>query len=227
MTTETNIHTWTEQLLRTMIHADRPGAALLVSQALAEGLAADQVIANVLDPALVQLGILWGRESVSLAQTFLAAKIAEDVLLRCVPGAGVGARPHLGSVVLGNIEDDFHSLGRRIVASFLRAAGWEVHDLGNDVLADQFVDKANEVGAVVVAASAMMQTTALNIRKLRDLIDGQGLSGRLKLAVGGAVFNWRPELVTEVGGDGTAANAAGVDALIRRLQAESVGESQP
>lgn len=222
--TEVNARSWMEQLLSTMINADRPGATALIAKAIAEGLAPERVIVDVLDPALVRLGALWGRESVSLAQTFVAAKIAEDVLLRCLPTVGGTATAQPGVVVLGNIEDDFHSLGRRIVASFLRAAGWEVHDLGNDVLAEQFVEKAIEVGATVVGASAMMQTTALNIRKLRATIDARGLKGRLKLAVGGAVFGWRPELVAEVGGDGTAENASGVDALLRRLHAEVTAE---
>ena len=66
--------------------------------------------------------------------------------------------------------------------------GWQVHDLDNDVPAEQFVNKAIEVGAFVMGASAMTQTTALNIRKLRDLVDSQGLRDRLKLVVGGAVF---------------------------------------
>lgn len=218
--------TWTDQLLNAMVATDRRGAAALVERIIQEGSAPDRVITDVLEPALVRVGLLWGRESVSLAQTFVAAKIAEDVLLRCLPEVGTAA-PHKSPVVIGNIEDDFHSLGRRIVATFLRAAGWEVHDLGNDVPAEQFVDRALEVQAVVVGASAMMQTTALNIRKLRAVIDARGLQDRLKLAVGGAVFNWRPELVAEVGGDGTAANAAGVDALLRRLQSEARGAPQP
>ncbi|NLF92562.1 MAG: hypothetical protein GX564_01635 [Oligosphaeraceae bacterium] len=160
--------------------------------------------------------------TVSLTQTFVASKIAEDVLLRCV------SKPEENNlrgtpVVIGNIEDDFHSLGRRIVGSFLRATGWEVHDLGNDVTAEQFVDKAIDVGASVVGVSAMMQTTALNIRKLRNLIDIRKLNHQLKLAVGGAVFNWRPELVAEVGGDGTARNATGVDALFQSLRDAAKG----
>jgi methanogenic corrinoid protein MtbC1 len=220
---EVNLRLWTDQLLKAMISTDRPGAARVIDQALADGLASERIIADILDPALVQLDRLWGQESVSLAQTFVAAKIAEDVLLRCVPKVRTSP-PHNTPVVIGNIEDDFHSLGRRIVGSFLRAAGWEVYDLGNDVLPEQFVDKAIEVRAVVVGASAMMQTTALNIRKLRDLIDARGLKGRLKLAVGGAVFGWRPELVSQVGGDGTARNAAGADALFQRLQSEAKGE---
>ncbi len=223
----TTIH-WTGKLLDVLINADRAGAAELINQALAEGISPDRAITEILDPALVQLGRLWENKTVSLAQNFVAAKIAEDILLRCLPDAGAAPRvPSQGPVVLGNIEDDFHSLGRRVVASFLRAAGWEVHDLGNDVPAEQFVDKAIEVKAVVVGASAMMQTTALNIRELRDVIDARGLQGRLKLAVGGAVFNWRPDLVAEVGGDGTAGNAAAADALFQRLRTEAKGEPTP
>jgi methanogenic corrinoid protein MtbC1 len=222
MSTDTGIN----QLLNAMIATDRAGAAALIERIIRDGTAPDRVIIEILEPALVRVGLLWGQESVSLAQTFVAAKIAEDVLVRCLPEVGK-AGLHQSPVVIGNIEDDFHGLGRRIVVTFLRAAGWEVHDLGNDVPAEQFVDKALEVQAAVVGVSAMMQTTALNIRKIRALIDARGLQDRLKLAVGGAVFNWRPELVAEVGGDGTATNAAGADALLRRLQTEVKGAPLP
>lgn len=213
---------WLQKMMDAMMKADRAGAADLVGRALAEGIPPHDFVTTILDPALVRLGDLWEQESASLAQTFVAAKIAEDALKRCLPDGG-GSPPTApkGRVVIGNIEDDYHSLGRRIVVSFLQASGWEVHDLGNDVVAEQFVDKALEVGAVVVGASAMTQTTALNIRKLRAVLDARGLTGRIRLAVGGAVFNWRPDLVAEVGGDGTAKTAAGADNLCTRLQAEA------
>ena len=206
-----------QQLLASMINADRAGAAVIIEGALAAGMDPLQVIADILDPAIVQLGLMWEEETMSLAQNFVASKIAEDTLLRCVPDSG--AHQHAkGAVVIGNIEDDFHSLGRRTLGLFLSAAGWQVHDLGNDVPAEQFLEKALEVDARVIGVSAMMQTTALNIRKLRELIDERGLADRIKLAVGGAVFNWRPDLVAEVGGDGTARNAVGADELFVRLQ---------
>ncbi len=217
---DVNFQSWSEQLYKIMMNADRQGASDLISLSMTKGLSSEQIIVKLLDPALVKLGILWEKESVSLAQTFVAAKIAEDILLRCVPEVSMA---HNNPVVIGNIEDDFHSLGRRIVATFLRASGWNVYDIGNDVPAEDFVDKALEVGAVVIGASAMMQTTALNIRKLREVIDSRGLRGRIKLAVGGAVFNWRPDLVAEVGGDGTANNAIGANALFLKLQAEAKG----
>ena len=209
---------WAGRLLEFMVAADREGVARLIDEAFAAGFRSERILQEILDPALLDLGKMWERESVSLSQTFVAAKSAEDVLLRCLPDAGSMSKVRKGAIVLGNIEDDFHSLGRRIVSSFLRVGGWDIHDLGNDVPAEQFVDKALEVGASVIGISAMMQTTALNIRKVRDLIDTRGLKDRLRLAVGGAVFNWRPELVDEVGADGTSQSAASVDALFQRLQ---------
>lgn len=212
-----------KKLLNAMINADRPAAAALIERALAGGIEPRQVIGDILDPAIVQLGRMWEEETMSLAQNFVASKIAEDTLLRCIPDKAA-ATYDKGAVVIGNIEDDFHSLGRKTVSLFLSAAGWDVYDLGNDVPAEELLEKALEVNACVIGASAMMQTTALNISKLRQIIDERGLTDRIKLAVGGAVFNWRPDLVTEVGADGTCHNAVGADELFSRLKAEVRGE---
>ena len=125
-----------------------------------------------------------------------------------------------GTAVLGNAEDDYHALGRRMVATFLRLEGWKVHDLGNDVLAATFVDEALATGASVIGVSAMMLTNAHNILRVREELDRRDLSGRVGLAVGGAVFALRPGLVNEVGGDGTALTAVDAPSLFDRLAAE-------
>jgi methanogenic corrinoid protein MtbC1 len=98
--------------------------------------------------------------------------------------------------------------------------GWKIHDLGNDVPAGEFVETALQVGAQIIGASAMMYTTAMNIAKLREEINKRNLTGHFRLAVGGAVFKLRPELVHEVGGDGTAPNAINAPALFDRLYRE-------
>jgi len=132
-----------------------------------------------------------------------------------------------GPVIVGNIEDDYHSLGRKLVSVFLQSAGWQVIDLGNDVTAQEFVDKAVETGARVIGVSAMMYTTAENIKRVRDELDRRNLAGNIKLAVGGAVFKFRPELVKEVGGDGTAANGFEAPRLFAELWERSLKEVSP
>jgi methanogenic corrinoid protein MtbC1 len=203
--------------------ADRRGAnALLDAWAGEHGY--DQLFTAVLEPALQRIGDEWQlRESFTLAQAYVAAKVAEDILAKIAaqPKPQTPATPVKGPVILGNIEEDFHALGRRMVGTFLRTDGWNVHDLGNDVAPARFVDKALETGARVIGASAMMLTTARNLRRLREEIDRRGLAGRIQLAVGGAVFLVRPGLVQEVGGDGTAASALGAVKLFDQLWEQS------
>ena len=63
----------------------------------------------------------------------------------------------------------------------------------------------------------MMLTTAENILTIRKEIDRRGLTGKIKLAVGGAIFRIRPELVAELGGDGTASSAVDTPRLMAEL----------
>jgi len=151
-------------------------------------------ICNILEPALEEIGRLWETENISLAAGYLAGKVAETILQRSVQKEE-SLPLSKGPVIIGNIEDDYHSLGRRLIGIFLATAGWKVIDLGNDITPKEFVDAAIFHKATIIGASAMMFTTAQNIKKLRIEIDQRGLKGKIKLAAGGAVFKARPELV--------------------------------
>ncbi len=181
-----------------------------------------EVISTYLEPVLSDIGEMWSREKISLAQGYVAGKIAEDILENAmVSGDYCTSTININRpVVIGNIEDDYHAFGRKMVSTFLRIAGWKVYDLGNDVTAEEFIEKAKEVDACIIGVSAMMYTTAENIKKVRKAIDDNNLKNRVKLAVGGAVFKLRPELVAEVGGDGTADSAINAPELFDELYLE-------
>lgn len=215
-----------DDLFALMLDAEREGAVAAVNGfAAVHGYQA--AVNDLLEPVLERLGEDWSREKISLAQGYVAGKIAEDVLLAAASTRSDLLLDAKGPVVLGNVEDDYHSLGRKMVAVFLRAAGWKVVDLGNDVAPADFVDAAVRHRARVIGVSAMMLTTAENIRAVRTELDARGLSGRIRLAVGGAVFKLRPELVGEVGGDGTAPSAIQAPALFDILWAASLeGEGE-
>jgi len=181
---------------------------------------------DVMEPVLEEIGSQWNKENISLAQGYIAGKVAEDLLLKIhIEQKNDAAIPvEKGQIVLGNIEDDFHSLGRKLISIFLQSAGWRVIDIGNDVTAAAFVDKAVETGARIIGVSAMMYTTAENIKKVREEIDIRNLTGKIQLAVGGAVFKLRPELTQEVGGDGTTANGFQAPRLCEELWERSIRE---
>ena len=177
------------------------------------------VIFNILEPMLVELGTLWMQGKMSLAHGYLSGKVAEEFYILAT--SDTKFKEYIshkkGVVILGNIEDDFHPLGRRLVKAYSKTEGWDIVDLGNDVPASVFVEEAIKKNADIIAVSAMMYTTAKNISHIRDILDKQNLSDRIKLAVGGAVFKLRPELVKEVGGDGTADIAINAPELFENL----------
>jgi len=178
-----------------------------------------EVIFTILEPMLVVWGKLWMQGQLSLAHGYLSGKVAEEFYLLASKDEAFNSSvaDSKGTVVLGNIEDDFHPLGRRLVHIYAKAAGWHIIDLENDVPAEVFVDKAIENNADIIAVSAMMFTTAKNIAKVRTELDKHSLSSKIKLAVGGAVFKLRPQLVTELGADGTADTAIEAPDLFDRL----------
>lgn len=207
-------------LLDSIRRADRSTADRAI-RAWVASRGAEGMLAEVLEPVLRIVGDQWFRdESFTLAQAYVSSRIAEDCMeLVADQGALLGATR--GPVVLGNIEEDFHGLGRRLVGTFLRTRGWLVVDLGNDVAAKEFVDQALHFGASVIGVSAMSLSTARNIARVREELESRSLASRIKLAVGGAVFCLRPDLAGEVGGDGTASDAREAALLIERLWIEA------
>lgn len=211
-----NLH---DTVVSAILDADRSLANKLIDDwAAVHGY--DKAVVEVVSPVLERIGRMWQDVGeFSLAQAYVAAKVAEDALAKMLSDRDSIAKEMVskGPLVIGNVEDDYHPMGKKMVVAFLRISGWETYDLGIDVLPEEFVDKALDVGARVIGASAMMYTTAMNIQKLREEIDKRGLTRHLKLAVGGAVFKLRPDLVEEVGADGTAENAINAATLMAEL----------
>ncbi len=208
-----------KNILKLIIETERASANELLDKLAAKSSYRD-VILSYLEPVLSDIGEMWIKEEITLAQGYVAGKIAEDILEKAINSGEYSQKEtdSKGTVVIGNIEDDYHALGRKMVVTFLKMGGWQVYDMGSDVTAAEFVVKAIEVDACIIGASAMMYSTAENIKKLRHEIDAAGLKDKVLLAVGGAVFKLRPELVHEVGGDGTVNSAVNAPRLFDELQ---------
>jgi methanogenic corrinoid protein MtbC1 len=208
------------QIIEFILTGDKDAAETIL-ESWAQSYGYQSAFETLIEPVLGEIGTRWDKEQISLAAGYLASKIAEDVLIKAMSTQPV-LQEYTGTAVIGNIEDDYHSLGRKMVGVFLKTSGWKVIDLGNDILPAAFVDAAVENNAQIIGVSAMIYTTAVNIKEARKQIESRHLSEKLKLAVGGAIFKIHPELVVEVGGDGTSANAVRVPALFEKLKGELV-----
>lgn len=108
------------------------------------------------------------------------------------------AKP-IGTVVLGTVKGQIHSLGKDLVALMLRVAGFNVIDLGVDVPPERFTEKAREVDADIIAMSALLTMTLPNMKKVIDLLKREGMRDRVKVMVGGRAVT--EEYAREIGAD--------------------------
>ncbi len=79
--------------------------------------------------------------------------------------AEIGNEP-VGKAVIGTVKGDLHDIGKNLVTMMLKGAGLEVFDLGTDVEADAFIEKAEEIGADVICMSALLTTTMPNMQEI-------------------------------------------------------------
>lgn len=207
-----------KKCLDAILNTDREEANRIIDEWV-EANGNGKVLELILDPVLEELGELWTIQGdISFAQVYVSATIAEDIILKVLKeNDDVGVNEHSHIVILGNIEDDFHSLGRRLIATFLLSSGWKIIDLGNDITAKEFVDCAIKEESKIIMVSAMMYTTAKKIIEVREEINRRGYENKIALAVGGAVFNLREDLWEQVGADGTARNAIEASNLATKL----------
>ena len=112
----------------------------------------------------------------------------------------------VGKVVLGTVKGDLHDIGKNLVAMMFKGAGFEVVDLGVDVTAETFVEKAEEVGADVIGMSALLSTTMGNMKETIELLKEKGLRGKYIVMIGGAPIT--QEFADEIGADYYTPDAA-------------------
>lgn len=186
---------------------DREAAFEVVERALAEGVTPEEVVFEVVVPAVEEMMSLITRDpDANLAQHFMTAQIASEVTDRMLARFRQAPRA-AAKAVIGTAAGDLHSLGKRIVIGCLKSLMVEVVDLGVNVPAARFVDEALRTGAQVIAVSAMMVHTAIGpdgAPKVRELLRERSLEGRLKLVVGGAPFRFDEGLYRAAGADAWA-----------------------
>lgn len=203
-----------------IMDTDRDKALQVVREALELGITPEEVVFEVVVPAIeLMMKSISENRGVSLAQHFMAAQIASEVVDEMVP-LFQKAPEIIGGVVIGTSQGDFHGLGKRIVSGCLKAMMIEVTDLGLNVAPERFVDEALAHGAQVIGISSMMVHTAQGengCRRVRQILKERGVEDRIRIAVGGAPYRFDPELYRSVGADAWAENGIEAGRVISDL----------
>ena len=183
-----------------------PKVKELVMQAIEEGVSAETILEEALLSSIGVVGEKFKRNEVFVPEVLVAARAMNagvEVLRPYLVAEGVKNK---GVSVIGTVKGDLHDIGKNIVKLMLEGKGIEVHDLGVDVTADTFVEKAIEFNADLICCSALLTTTMAEMKNVVLKLDKDGLRDKIKVMIGGAPIT--DEFCQSIGADYYTADAA-------------------
>lgn len=206
-----------QAMAQSILDGDAEAAEALAQQAIAAGIDPLEAINRGFVVGVNKVGELYSCGTAFLPELVMAGeamKTAVEVLEPEMARRGTG-RQALGKVVLATVQGDIHEIGKTLVGTMLSAAGFQVFDLGVDVPIGRIVEKARQVGADIVALSALLTTTMVRQRDVVAALDEAGIRPQVKVMVGGAPVT--SEWVREIGADGYSEDAIGAVEVAKQL----------
>jgi len=189
-----------------LVNHDKDAAQDVAKRAIAAGVSPQNIMQNGFVVGIRKVGDAFDEGEVYLPELMLAAAAMEAAMAICNAALPEGENETRGVIVIGTVEGDIHDIGKAIVCAYMRANGFEVHDLGRDVPVEAFVDKAEEVNADVIGASALLTATMRKQAEILAELNDRGLRDKYKFVVGGAPCT--QEYADSIGADAYAADAS-------------------
>lgn len=174
-----------------IIDSEEDQALELVGEAESMGLDLVDLLSNGFGAGIKQLGEDFASGDVFLPELMMAAEVMKAVSAEIEGKIDTKDQGKKCVMVIGTVAGDVHDIGKGIVASLVKSNGIEVHDLGREVPAADFIAKAKEVNADFIGSSALLTTTMTEQKEIEKLLEQEGLKGKIKTMVGGAPVTQR------------------------------------
>jgi len=205
-----------ENLKKAIVEYDSEEAVNLARRAIQEKIDPIKILA-AMTAAIRQVGDGFGKGELWLPDLVGAADAmtsATPIIEKEIKRRGI-TRESLGTVVIGTVYGDIHTIGKTMVATLLIAEGFVVNDLGINVTSERFVEGVKKYKADILAMSALMTMTAPEQRKIIETLKKEELRDKVKIMVGGGAIT--EEFANSIGADGYDPTAPGAVKLARRL----------
>ena len=165
------------------------------------------IINDMLIPALDVVGKGFEEKKMFLPQLLMsadAAKASFEAIKSVLAKQGKKSESK-GKIIIATVKGDIHDIGKNIVKTLLENYGFDMIDLGKDVDPEIIVRTAKEQNVKLIALSALMTTTVVNMETTIKMLHDNGVECRVM--VGGAVLT--QEYADMIGADFYSSDAMG------------------
>jgi 5-methyltetrahydrofolate--homocysteine methyltransferase len=187
------------QLKQHVIDGDEEAAVALTREAIAAGYAPEVIFKEALFLAMDEVGRRMQCQEYFLPEVLLSARTMQACAALVRPLIVNESAAPVGKAVVCTVAGDLHDIGKNLVCLMLEGAGFTVVDLGHDCSPERLVAAVKEHQPQVVALSAMLTTTMLNMRRILQALGTAGLRDRVHIMVGGAPVD--AKFAREIGAD--------------------------
>jgi len=179
------------------------------------GVAASEVVSQGMIPAMTVVGEKFQKGEIYIPEMMIAAKAMSEILSQLKSQLVDKERKTAGTVIIGTVKGDLHDIGKNLVAMMLEGQGFSVEDLGVSVTTDTFVQTVKEKRPDVLAMSALLTTTMVEMKNTIDALKEAGLRDGIKIIVGGAPVT--QAFANQIGADGYAYDSPGAAQKCKEL----------
>jgi len=159
-----------------------------------------------------------------LSELIISGEIFKEAMATVEPmlKASKQAEP-IGKMVLGTVKGDIHNIGKDIVATLLKAADFQIYDLGIDVVPSKFVEKLTETGAPILGMSGLLTPAFGAMKETIEAVEAAGLRDKIKIIIGGGIVT--EQVRKYVGADAFTDDAAeGVEICKRFISGGEIND---
>src|SRR5690606_17664018 len=147
--------------------------------------------------AMQTLGDGFAKGDVSLPHLLKSADVMKQVMgfleeyMRVSSGVDLHDEiEYKGTVVIGTVYQDVHSIGKDLAKTLLENYGYRVIDLGVMTPLQEYLDAAKQYNATAIGMPALLVQTSTHRITVSRLLEEQGMSDTY-LLIGGAPVNYR------------------------------------
>ncbi|MBI4580900.1 MAG: cobalamin B12-binding domain-containing protein [Planctomycetes bacterium] len=208
------------QLSAAVEELDLSGVVPRVQAALDGGLAPAKVLTQGLSAGMREVGKKFNSGEMFMPEVLVACDVYFAGLAVVRPLLRADKDDHvLGTVIMGNIHGDVHTVGKQVAMPVFEASGLRVIDLGEDLTDEAFVEGIRKHHPQIVGLGTYMTSTFMHTKATVEAITKAGLRERVKIICGGPAVD--AEAARRMGADDASDDAwKGVEKIRRLLGVE-------
>lgn len=194
-----------DKLSEAIVELDIDSIVVLCESAIDSGVPPYDIVINGMAKGMETVGQKYEDGEYYLAELIMAGETMKEGMTYLEPHLAASDMKKAGTCIVGTVKGDLHDIGKNVFVSLLMAQNYEVIDLGVDISPEQFVEAAREHKPNLIAMSALLTTTMVEMENVVRQLKEAGLREGIKIIIGGAPLSQK--YASDIGADAAASDA--------------------